>query len=50
MTESKTTKKESIESYLKSIRDELFILNKTLMRYANFKMEMAKKRCQKSKK
>ncbi|MDR0675028.1 MAG: hypothetical protein LBF36_02060 [Mycoplasmataceae bacterium] len=33
----------AIEGYLKSIRDELFILNKTLLRYTNFKMQMAKK-------
>jgi hypothetical protein len=33
-----------IESYLKSIRDELFILNKTLMKYVNFKMTQAKKK------
>jgi hypothetical protein len=40
---TKNNKECKIETYLKSIKDELFILNKTLLRYTNFKMEMAKK-------
>jgi hypothetical protein len=40
---TKVKKECNIETYLKSIKDELFILNKTLLRYTNFKMMMAKK-------
>ncbi|MDR1991476.1 MAG: hypothetical protein LBP70_01985 [Mycoplasmataceae bacterium] len=53
---TKTNKACSIESYLKSIKDELFFLNKTLLKYVDFKiqttkkcMEMRAKHCQKQK-
>ncbi|MDR1235023.1 MAG: hypothetical protein LBJ97_02955 [Mycoplasmataceae bacterium] len=47
MATKKTKQNNSVESYLKSIRDELFILNKTLIRYTDFKMQMMKKCCNK---
>jgi hypothetical protein len=40
---TKDNKECKIETYLKSIKDELFILNKTLLKYVDFKIQVTKK-------